>query len=106
MQNKNKVDYVKDTFPEYLGKKDYISASDLKNFLLSPKKYFYEKFEKQQKEEGRHFNIGSGLHELILEPDLFRTNYIISPKIDKRTKEGKLQFAEFEKTAQGKTILF
>ena len=106
MQNENKVEYVKDTFPEYLGKKDHISASDLKNFMASPKKYYYEKFEKHEKDDGRHFSIGSGLHELILEPELFRTNYIVAPKFDKRTKEGKLQFAEFQKGAKGKTILF
>ena len=39
----NQVEYVKDTFEEYLGKKDYISASDIKNFLKSPKYYFNNK---------------------------------------------------------------
>ena len=36
--------YVKDSFSEYLGKKDHISASDIKNFMKSPKYYFYKKY--------------------------------------------------------------
>lgn len=103
----NNILYVKDTFEEYLSKKDHISASDIKSFLTSPKKYYYDKFLKQHKEEkGRHFSIGSGLHELILEPHLFETNYIIAPKFDLRTTVGKKAKAKFEATSQGKTILF
>lgn len=102
-----KIEYVKDTFEEYLGKKHFISASDLKLFLTSPLKYFYEKFQKTSKrEDERHFSIGSGLHEMILEPELFKSNYLVAPKIDKRTKEGKEQYNNFLQEAKGKTILF
>jgi len=102
-----KIEYVKDTFEEYLSKKDRISASDIKSFLTSPKKYYYEKFLKTHKEEkGRHFSIGSGLHELILEPHLFDTNYLIIPKFDLRTTKGKEEKAKFEISSFGKTILF
>jgi hypothetical protein len=104
--SKPKINYVKDTFPEYLGKKDHISASDLKTFMLSPRKYYYEKFEKEYKEDERYFAVGSGLHEIILEPELFRTNYIIAPKFDRRTKDGKIQYEEFVQSSKGKTILF
>jgi len=101
-----KPEFVKDTFEEYLGKKDHVSASDIKNFLKSPRYYYYERNEKVEKSTGRHFNIGSGLHELILEPQLFKTNYVVYPKVDARTKEGKQQIAEFNKTSGGKTILY
>lgn len=100
------IEYVKDTFPEYLGKKDHVAASDLKNFLHSPKYYYYEKFEKVDKPDERHFSIGSGLHEIILEPHLFKTNYVVCPKVDRRTKEGKAQYASFLETSEGKTVLF
>jgi hypothetical protein len=103
---KPKVEFVKDTFAEYLSKKDHIAASDIKNFLHSPKKYYYDKFENTNNEDKRHFSIGSGLHELVLEPELFDTNYIICPKVDGRTKEGKQKMIEFTEQAQGKTILF
>ena len=38
------IEYVKDTFAEYLGKTDFYSASDIKNFLKSPKLFFYDKY--------------------------------------------------------------
>jgi len=104
--NMIKPEFVKDTFEEYLGKKDHVSASDIKNFLKSPRYYYYERNEKVEKSTGRHFNIGSGLHELILEPQLFKTNYVVYPKVDARTKEGKQQIAEFNETSGGKTILY
>ena len=100
------MEFVKDTFADYLGKKDHIAASDIKNFLHSPSKYYYQKFICTDKEEQRHFSIGSGLHELILEPELFNTNYLVCPKVDGRTTEGKKALADFKEKAQGKTILF
>jgi ASC-1-like (ASCH) protein len=100
------IQYVKDTFAEYLGKVDYYSASDIKNFLKSPKMFFYDKYTKVKEENQRHFAIGSAVHEMILEPQLFNSNYLVAPKFDKRTKEGKESFAKFNEMAQGKTILF
>ena len=103
--NNQPIDYTKDTFEEYLSKKDYVSASDLKNFLHSPKYYYYEKFERKQKEAKSHFQIGSALHELILEPELFHSNFAVSPKFDRRTKDGKAGFDLFELENEGKTII-
>ena len=103
------VNYVKDTFEEYLSKKDHISASDIKNFLHSPRYYFYKAFEEikePNKTTERHFPIGSALHELVLEQELFKTNYIVAPKFDMRTTAGKQGYAEFLATSNGKTILF
>lgn len=97
--------FVKDTFSEYLGKKDHISSSDIKNVLKSPKYYFWNKYQKVEKEDGRHFAIGSALHELIMEPHLFKSNYIVFPKVDKRTKEGKAAYESFITEAAGKTII-
>ena len=99
------INYVKDTFSEYLGKKDHVSASDIKNFLKSPKYYFWNKYNKVEKDDGRHYVIGSALHEMIMEPHLFNSNYVVMPKVDKRTKEGKLAYENFLIEAQGKTIV-
>ena len=100
-----KIEYVKDTFEEYLGKKTHISASDIKSFLVSPAYYFYKKFLDESKEEQRHFTIGSALHELILEPEFFKSNYIVTPKFDMRTNEGKRLSADFKEQSQGKVCL-
>ncbi len=100
------IEYVKDTFAEYLGKKDHVSASDIKNFLHSPRYYYFKTFEQERVEKDeRHFIIGSALHELILEPEMFRHNYVVSPKFDMRTTKGKEAYAEFQTHSQGKTII-
>lgn len=101
----NKINYVKDTFSQYLGKKDHISASDIKNFLKSPKYYYYNKYQKIEQSNERHFAIGSALHEMIMEAHLFKSNYIVIPKIDKRTKDGKVAYESFLVEANGKTII-
>ena len=106
-EKKQTIKYVEDTFEEYLSKKDHIAASDVKNFMNSPKLFYYEKFEKVKDESKaeRHFSIGSALHELVLQPKLFLSNYIVTPKFDRRTSEGKLGYAEFQLKAEGKTLL-
>jgi hypothetical protein len=104
-ETKTKIEYKKDTFQEYLAN-EAVAASDIKNFLKSPRKYFYEKNNKEEKESERHFAIGSAVHEMIMEPELFDKNYIVSEKIDRRTKAGKEQYQLFQEKAQGKTIIF
>lgn len=114
MENQNKtatkpeIEYIKDTFEEYLGKETHISASDIKNFLHSPRYYFYKAYQEDKSKKPtneRHFQIGSAVHELVLEPDLFWTNYCVSPKFDMRTKVGKEGYAKFLEESNGKTIL-
>lgn len=105
--NESKIIHVKDTFAEYLGKKDHLASSDIKAFLKSPRMFYYKKFEEVKKDESeRHYSIGSALHEMVLEPELFMQNYIISPKFDRRTKEGRLGYETFIQMAEGKTIIF
>lgn len=101
------VEYVKDSFEEYLGKKDHISASDVKNFLKSPKYYHYRKYEEKKvdSKEKKHFTIGSALHEIILEPHKFNKHYAVSEKFDLRTAKGKKQLAMFQKKHKGKKLL-
>lgn len=105
--NTQHIDYVKDTFPEYLGKKDHISASDIKSFMKSPQYYFFNKYEdkKVKNEDSRHFIVGSALHESVLEPHQFFDNYVVAPKFDRRTKEGKQEFNDFQIKNKGKGVL-
>lgn len=50
--------------------------------------------------------IGSALHARVLEPHLYDDEYIVAPEgIDRRTKEGKLRWADFEAECEGRTIL-
>lgn len=38
---------------------------------------------------------GSAFHKIVLEPDTFDKEFIVSPKFDRRTKEGKLAYNHF-----------
>lgn len=49
--------------------------------------------------------IGSALHIRVLEPHLFDDEYAVAPHCDRRTKEGKMIWADFEQGAAGKTLL-
>jgi hypothetical protein len=98
------LEYVKDTFKEYLSR-DGVSASDLKLFLESPRTYYFAKNNEVDEEVKRHFAIGSAVHELLMEEKLFYKNYVVSPKFDRRTKEGKTAYAEFEEIANGRSII-
>lgn len=103
----SEIKYVKDTFEAYLGKKDHISSSDVKNFLHSPAYYYYMKYgEKKEKKQGRHFALGSAMHEVIMEPHKFKSHYAVSQTFDRRTAKGKKDYAKFEKKNKGKIILF
>jgi hypothetical protein len=102
----SEIKYVKDTFEEYLNKKDHFSASDLKMFLKSPRSFFYYKNNTEEREEQRHFAVGSALHMKVMEEHLFNQYYIVAPKFDRRTKQGKEDHASFVLKAQGKTIIY
>jgi exodeoxyribonuclease VIII len=49
--------------------------------------------------------LGSALHARVLEPHLFDDEYVVAPHCDRRTKEGKMIWADFEQQAAGKTLL-
>ena len=49
--------------------------------------------------------IGSALHTRVLEPHLFDDEYAVAPQCDRRTKEGKVIWADFEQEVAGKTLL-
>ncbi len=49
--------------------------------------------------------FGAGFHDYLLLPAEFSARYVEAPKIDKRAKEGKELFAEFQKNHIGKTLL-
>lgn len=48
---------------------------------------------------------GRALHSMVLEPGQFIASYIEAPECDRRTKEGKAVWAQFEANAAGRTIL-
>jgi exodeoxyribonuclease VIII len=56
-------------------------------------------------EETDSMRMGSGLHTATLEPETFKNEFIVAPKCDRRTKEGKAIYEAFLSTSEGKTVL-
>lgn len=85
-------------------KRDGISASDLKKMMKSMATW---KYSKENPEEGDTpaFKFGRAYHKFCLEPYDFDNEWIVSPKFDRRTKEGKEAAAKFEKDAEGKEVI-
>ena len=55
--------------------------------------------------ESDAFAFGHAVHCLALEPESFSDRFFVLPKIDRRTKEGKLQAMIFERDNEGKIVL-
>ena len=79
-----------------------ISKSSLDYFDKSPAHYLSSLSIKR--EETAAMAMGTAIHTAVLEPDTFSDRYVIAPEnIDRRTKDGKAQWAELE--SSGKLIL-
>ena len=70
-----------------------ISKSDLDLIAKSPLHYIASKG--APREQTPAMLLGSVVHKLVLEPDDFASEFMVAPDCDKRTKEGKAQWAEF-----------
>lgn len=85
-------------------KKEGVSASDLKKMMKSMASYKYYK-EHPEDSDSEALQFGRAYHKLMLEPDDFDNEFIVSPKFDRRTKEGKAAYEDFLKKAEGKEVI-
>lgn len=84
-----------------------ISQSKLKDLKRSPK-HFWTKHLAPNRESNTTtdaMQFGKAVHACLFEHQLFMDTYIVKPNVDKRTKDGKLAFAEFVANSAGKTII-
>lgn len=85
-----------------------ISYSHLKLISgASPRHYWYKYLNpnREPEEQTPAKLLGSAIHSIILEPDLFTTQYVADPGINKRTNAGKEEWAQFVAENAGKGIL-
>jgi exodeoxyribonuclease VIII len=85
-----------------------VSHSKLETFRRRPALYHKRYIAKQivSEEPSAAFRIGSAVHCSVLEPAEWSKRYAIKPEgIDRRTKEGKERWAQFEQQNGGKTII-
>lgn len=78
-----------------------LGSSTIKQMAVSPA-YYQEQLKKEF--TGTALDVGSMFHQLVLEPER-ELEFIAAPDVDRRTKEGKAIYAEFQDNCQGKTVL-
>ena len=85
-------------------KREGVSASDLKKMVKSMAHYKYFK-DHPEDSDTPAFQFGRAYHKLMLEPEDFDNEFIVSPKFDRRTKEGKAAYEQFLQDAAGKEVI-
>jgi hypothetical protein len=91
--------YYDVNFEDYK-KIDAVNASFIKRFASCPASVNI------QIEQTRNMIIGSAIHALTLEGrEVYQSQYATAPQCDRRTKEGKAIYADFEASAPGKTVI-
>jgi len=90
------------TNDEYHSEREHVSKSWLDKIRKSPATLKATLDNKVAVEPTPAMAFGSMFHSLVLEPDTFNDEYILERKIDRRTKEGKSEYADFLKESEGK----
>ncbi len=80
-----------------------ISHSGIVQLLKSPEHYLQYKIGSVEPTPAMEF--GLAFHGFILEPEVFSKDYVLAPKFDRRTKEGKETAAKWDVENAGKTPL-
>lgn len=80
-----------------------LSYSSIKEFAKSPRHYVHYALAKR--EPSKAMDLGSLIHCLIMYPSKFNNMFIVSPNVDRRTKEGKATWEEFISTSNGKIVV-
>ncbi len=81
-----------------------LNQSGAKELLKSPA--HYQAYLSRTREESKALRVGTAVHKLALEGlDAYNATHAIAPDVDKRTKEGKAEWAEFVTSNEGKAIL-
>lgn len=78
---------------DYHADRQFESTTGLKEILRSPAHYRY--YKDNPREEKKVYRLGTAIHAALLEPERFRKEYVVLPDVNRRTKEGKQQEADF-----------
>lgn len=82
-----------------------INAHGLMDILRSPAHFYEAKFNAVKQNDTEALLFGRLLHCAILEPELFKANYIVEPKLDKRTKIGREEYEKWESKLTPSSII-
>lgn len=104
MARKKKQKFEVMTNAEYR-QRDGLASTDIKRMMKSFATWKYLKDNPEDDHDTPALKFGRAYHKFCLEPYDFGNEFVVSPKFDRRTKEGKEQYAAFEKEAEGKEII-
>ena len=79
-----------------------ISRSELWHIRESPQKFKY--YKENPPEPTPSLLFGQVFHKMLLEPETFDGDFVVSPEVNRRTKEGKQKWDEFLSENENKTI--
>lgn len=81
-----------------------ISRSELFTILSkTPMHFLYE--QTHPKEDTPALAFGRATHKAILEPETFSDEFVVAPKVDRRTKDGKETWNKFVEDNAGKEVI-
>ena len=92
------------THINYYNDTEYVSNSMLNNLTGKSPEYFRFMMDNPQPATPA-MKFGSAIHMNVLQPEEFNKHYVVSPKFDKRTKQGKADYAEFTNNNMFKTVI-
>lgn len=104
MARKKKQKFEVMTNAEYR-QREGLASTDIKRMMKSMATWKYLKDNPEDDHDTPALKFGRASHKFMLEPYDFGNEFVVSPKFDRRTKEGKEQYAAFEKEAEGKEII-
>lgn len=82
-----------------------VSSSQLKTILRSPAHFFAEHMSGKEHKQTTAMALGTAVHVLFLEPEVFNDEVAIEPIVNKRTNVGKEAIAKFLQDNASKTII-
>lgn len=83
---------------------DGLSSTDIKRMAKSMAHFKYFQDNPDDKDTPA-LKFGRAYHKYCLEPSDFHNNFIVAPNIDRRTKQGKQEYADFVAEAKDKEII-
>lgn len=91
-----------------LSNADYHASEGVSNSMLSDmarSPAHFQAARRKPREETPAMAIGTAIHCAVLEPERFDAEYVTAPKVDRRTKAGKQEWADFEAANAGRILL-
>ncbi len=101
------TEVARETNEAYHADQTHVGHS-MKEVFRQSRRLYQQRFitaEIEPPEETPAMQLGTAVHCRCGEPDEFEKRYIVAPKVDRRTNEGKALWQHFQEQAAGRTLL-